>query len=287
MPLEHTTAGPADRPTEREMERARRVQFHLLPRRAAQLMTLEYAGLTRPAAGIGGDVYDFLRPSPRRLVVVIGDASGHGVPAALMIAGLQATLRSHYALTASDLRARLESINRLFVECTATGHFATLFLGEYDDRTRVLRYANCGHVPPMLLRADGVVERLQPTAGILGVFTDWQCGIAEVQLAPGDLLLACSDGATEARDAAGEEYGEARLAGALRAMRHEALDDVLHGLAEDIRRFTGTPPADDLTLVAARALVPDPTARLSADPRCTRRGAPNRRESDADLHPSG
>ena len=120
MHVQNPTTGPG-RPSEREMERARRVQLHLLPRRSSQLLTLEYGGLTRPAAGVGGDVYDFLRPSPRRLAIVLGDASGHGVPAALMIAGLQATLRSHYALTASDLRARLASINRLFVECSAAG----------------------------------------------------------------------------------------------------------------------------------------------------------------------
>ena len=173
----------------------------------------------------------------------MGDIAGKGVPAALMMASLQASLRSHYALGPGDLVARLQSMNRLFHECTAPGHFATLFLGEYDDRTRALRYANCGHPPGLLLRGDGNLERLGSTAMVLGIREEWACGLAETRLSPGDTLLLYTDGATEARDAAGEEFGEERLAEALRAARGLALPELAEAVAQAVRRFCGEKPA--------------------------------------------
>ena len=109
--------------------------------------------------GVGGDTYDFLAPG-RILVLILGDISGHGIPAALMMANLQALLRGQYAFGSGDLQSRLDGVNRLFVESTGSEHFASLFLGEYDD-VSAARYANCGH-PPLLLRADGGLERLEP-----------------------------------------------------------------------------------------------------------------------------
>jgi serine phosphatase RsbU (regulator of sigma subunit) len=273
------------RPSEREMETAREVQARLLPRRVPQLMTLECAGLALPARGLGGDHYDFLKPSPRRLAIALGDISGKGVPAALMVASLQASLRSHYAAGVGDLARRLESINRLFHETTAIEHFATLFLGEYDDRTRRLRYANCGHVPPLLLRGDGSLERLEPTAPLLGSFECWKCSIADTVLLPGDTLLIYSDGATEATNGACEQFGEQRLASVLRASRRLPLQALLEGVVDEVRRFGGGEPADDLTLVVARPRTPPSPDRLQPERNGHMTSRDRRGESHADLHP--
>jgi serine phosphatase RsbU (regulator of sigma subunit) len=284
--LRLTTDAAPTRPTEREMRRAQEVQAGFLPRRTPQLATLECAGVTLPAQGLGGDYYDFIKLSPRRLAIVLADISGKGIAAALMTASLQASLRSHYALGVGDLAARLRSTNRLFFECVADGRFATLFLGEYDDRTRRLRYANCGHVPPMLLRCDGSHEWLAPTAGVLGIRDDWACEVAEVALGPGDTLLVCSDGVTEARDGALREFGDERLAAAVLAARRLAPAALLEVIVEEVRRFSGGALVDDLTLVAARPrLTAGPGWGLtdSASGRLTQ-GRP--RKAHADLHPS-
>jgi sigma-B regulation protein RsbU (phosphoserine phosphatase) len=251
------------------MERAREVQERLQPKRGPRFTTLECAGLTLPAAGVGGDAHDFLKLTPRRLAIVVSDVSGKGVPAALMAASLQASLRSHFLLGAANLAARLESVDRLFHGCTASGHFATLFIGEYDDRTRRLRYANCGQVPPLLLRCDGGHEWLLPTAGLLGIQADWRATTAAVALAPGDTLVACTDGVTEAMNSAREEFGLGRLAAAARAARRLAPRALLQAVLDDVRRFAAGRLGDDLTLVVARlrnpAGVPAASRRLHVD----------------------
>ena len=271
---------------DRSMETARVVQSRLLSSHAARLMTLECAGVTIAAQGVGGDYYDFIKPSPRRLAIALGDVSGKGVPAALMLAALQASLRSHYALGAGDLAKRLESVNRLFNECTASGHFATMFLCEYDERTRGLRYANCGHVPPLLLRADGSLERLGPTATVLGAFAEWRCAVAETTLAPGDTLLMFTDGATEARNGAGEEFGDRRLERLLHSMRQLPLKALLRICIRQVRAFAGGRPSDDLTFVAARTRLPAAAGCMRVRGVRHEAGPAARGGIHADLHPS-
>jgi serine phosphatase RsbU (regulator of sigma subunit) len=250
-------AGPVFLPSEREMRNAQEVQAYLLPCPPPPLATLDYAGVSLPAAGLGGDCYDFLRPSPRRLAIAVGDVSGKGVPAALTMASLQAMLRTHYSIGTCDLAGRLASLNRLLFESTTSGHFATLFLGEYDDRTHRLRYANCGHVPPLLLRHDGSLERLDSTAMPLGIRAEWSAAIRDVMLTPGDTLVICTDGATEASNPAGEPYGDERLADASRRARGLPLPAVLRAIVHDVRNFESGTVADDLTVVVARARMPN------------------------------
>src|SRR4029077_3472851 len=125
---------------------------------------------------------------------------------------------------------------------------ATLFFGDYDDSTRRLRYANCGHLPPLLLRAqtpgpssggsEPVVERLEPTCTVLGLFADWECSIAEVQLAPGDTLALYTDGVTEAADSAGEEFGEKRLTGVLHAGDQAPIRSLLESVVRAVQQFS-------------------------------------------------
>lgn len=264
------SAGEPGRHAEREMEKARRVQAKLLPGAGPRLATLEYTAYAVAARGVSGDYYDFIKLSPRRLALAVGDIAGKGMPAALMMASLQASLRSHYALRSGDLVARLQSMNRLFYECTAPGHFATLFLGEYDDRTRDLRYANCGHLPGLLLRGDGSLEQLGSTAMVLGIRERWECVPAVTRLAPGDTLLLYTDGATEARGADGEEFGEERLAEALRQARGMPLPELVRAVARAVGRFCGDEPTDDLTLVVARPRPEGAVASLTAGRRSAR-----------------
>jgi serine phosphatase RsbU (regulator of sigma subunit) len=239
-----------------EMRSAREVLSRLLPREAPHLETLEYAGCTMPARTIGGDYYDFLQPEPGHLALALGDISGKGISGALMMASLQASLRSHYATATNDLAPLLRSVNHLFCACTALQHYASLVLAHYDDAGRRLRYVNCGHVPPLLLRRDGGVDRLVPTATLLGAFEEWDCGIGEVTLAPGDLLLLYTDGVTEARDRGGLEFGEERLAATLRRCSRLPAEALIGALLRTVREFTVGPQSDDVTLVVARARQP-------------------------------
>jgi sigma-B regulation protein RsbU (phosphoserine phosphatase) len=236
-----------------EMAIAKQVQEKLLPQNAPPLATLDYTGACVQARTVGGDYYDFLDLGPGRLGLVLADIAGKGIHAALLMANLQANLRSQYALALEDVERLLQSVNRLFYDSTAANLFATFFAGFYDDATRRLRYANCGHNPPVLLRADGRVERLEATGTVLGLFIPWECEVQEVQLAPGDTLVIFSDGATEAMSDEGEEFGDERLVEAVKAHRQEPPPKLLSTLVETVQVFSGREQEDDLTLLVARA----------------------------------
>jgi sigma-B regulation protein RsbU (phosphoserine phosphatase) len=184
---------------------------------------------------------------------MLGDASGKGVPAALLMASLQGILRGETARGSGDLVDWLGEANRIFFGSTAPEHFATVFLAAYCEESRSLRYVNCGHNPPLLLRADGRLETLAPTAPALGLLAEWTGSEAKVRLEPGDLLLAYTDGATEATGPAGDEFEEAGLAEALRASAGRPLESIRRGLLASIEAFAGRLQRDDLTLVLARA----------------------------------
>jgi serine phosphatase RsbU (regulator of sigma subunit) len=243
-------------PSRDELDCAREVQRRLLPRKAPGLETLEYAGCYLPARGIGGDYYDFIQLGLGRVAFALGDIAGKGVPGALMMASLQAILRIQSAHLANDLRRLLRSVNRIFCECTEMNCFASLFLGEYTDRGRTLRYANCGHNPPLVMRRDFTVERLEATATVIGAFSDWNCTIREVALARGDTLAFYTDGVTEAMNESGEEFGEERLLEFLNAHHDLRLPALVSETAQVVRRFSGHPLEDDLTLVIARSTAP-------------------------------
>jgi sigma-B regulation protein RsbU (phosphoserine phosphatase) len=144
-------------------------------------------------------------------------------------------------------------VNRILWKSTAAEHYATLFVGIYDDATRRLTYVNCGHTPPILLRADGSVDRLEPTATVVGLFEKWECDAREIQLAPNDLLAISSDGVTEAM-LGEEEFGEARFLDELRRTRQLPLDQVVTAVFTAVQQFSAGNQSDDLTLVVARCL---------------------------------
>lgn len=243
----------AERRAAQELEIATQVQAHLFPQSFPSLKSLEFAGLCLQARRVGGDYYDFLALGQDRLGLVIGDISGKGIAAALLMANLQANLRSQCAM-APDPRHLLCAVNHLFCENTADASFATLFFAEFDDGSRRLRYANCGHLPPLLLRADDTLERLPATATVMGAFRQWDCELEECQLAPGDTLALFTDGITESFNPAEEEFGEERLIDTLRRNRHLSSQALLSAVVDEVRHFSPNEQRDDITLIIARCL---------------------------------
>jgi sigma-B regulation protein RsbU (phosphoserine phosphatase) len=237
-----------------ELEIARHVQQRLLPQHAQALKTVAFGGRCLPAREIGGDYYDFLDLGPGRLGVLLADVSGKGVAAALLTANLQASFRSQLELGMKHPKALLASVNKLFHESTPAEYFATMFFAEYRDQTRELRYINCGHPAALLVRAGGKVEQLEATALPIGIFTSWTCEEKTVTLAPGDLLVAFSDGVLEAGVERGEEFGEARLIAALHEARASELEPLLDAVIGEVLRFSPDVQSDDVTLVALRAI---------------------------------
>ena len=243
----------AERRAAQELDIAKQVQARLFPQTLPPLKTLEYAGICRQARQVGGDYYDFLDLGSERLGFVIGDISGKGIAAALLMANLQANLRSQSAIAVDQPERLLRSVNQLFCDNTTNGAFATLFFAEYNDVARRLRYANCGHLPALLIRADNSLARLESTATVLGVFKKWDCEISEVEMSPGDMLALYTDGITESFNDAGEEFGEERLVAAL--CRHQALcsGDLLSAVVDEVQRFSPREQHDDITLIVAKA----------------------------------
>jgi phosphoserine phosphatase RsbU/P len=242
----------AERRAAHELEIARQVQARLFPQRLPELASLEYAGACVQTRHVGGDYYDFLDLGQARLCLVLGDIAGKGMAAALLMANLQANLRSQCATAVEQPEQLLRSVNRLFYENTAENAYATLFYSEFDDRTCRLRYANCGHLPGLLIRRDGTVQRLSSTASVLGLFAEWACHTAEVHLSPGDLFAIYTDGITEAVNQRDEEFGEARLLDVMMRASDQPPRDIVAAVFDDVRRFSGDEQRDDVTLIVAR-----------------------------------
>jgi serine phosphatase RsbU (regulator of sigma subunit) len=193
--------------------------------------------------------------------LVIGDICGKGTAAALLMANLQAHLHNQCAtywsrpftpFALEQPQRFLLSVNRLFRENTTDSAYATLFFAEYDDGTRRLRYANCGHPPAILVRHNNKVERLDSTSTVLGLFKEWDCEVGECELFPGDTLALYTDGLTESFNAEGEEFGEERLIETLRRCRELSSKALLASLVDDVRQFSSHEQHDDITVVVAQ-----------------------------------
>jgi sigma-B regulation protein RsbU (phosphoserine phosphatase) len=244
----------SERRRKSELEIAANVQQKLFPHQVHHLATIEYAGHCVAAREVGGDYYDFLDAGDRTLGFVLADVSGKGVPAALLMANLQACFRSQEPHALLQPAHVLETVNRHFFDSTAPERFATLFFGIYDDRTRALRYVNCGQVAPLLLRESGDMETLDPTATMIGAFRQWSCTEGEIYLRSGDTLLIYSDGVTEAEAPSGEEFGEERLVRCLRESRLQPARSLVHCIVEQVNEFSHGSRYDDVTVVAIKAL---------------------------------
>jgi serine phosphatase RsbU (regulator of sigma subunit)/predicted enzyme related to lactoylglutathione lyase len=242
----------AERRAAQELEIAKQVQARLFPQIRPQLKTVDYAGTCLQARQVGGDYFDFLNLGPQRLGLIIGDVSGKGIAAALLMANLQASLRSQLSLAFDQPQALLRSVNRLFYDNTSDSAYASLLFADYDDATRRLRYANCGHLSGLLLRRDGDVERLESTSTLLGLFQEWDCGMQERELFPGDVLALYTDGVTEASNDRGEEFGERLLIETLRQYRELPCQALLAAIMDGVRRFASQEQHDDITVIVAK-----------------------------------
>jgi serine phosphatase RsbU (regulator of sigma subunit)/catechol 2,3-dioxygenase-like lactoylglutathione lyase family enzyme len=242
----------AERRAARELEIAKEVQARLFPQKRPVVEALDYAGVCIQARQVGGDYYDFLDLGPKRLGLVIGDVVGKGIAAALLMANLQANMRSQCAIALDRPQDVLRAVNRLFCENTPDGGFATLFFAEYEQATGRLRYVNCGHLCALLLRGDDSLERLDATGTVLGLFQDWDCEMGERTICSGDMFALYTDGITEAFDHADEEFGEERLVEVLRRNRQRPSLELLNTVVEEVRRFSPHEQRDDITMIVAK-----------------------------------
>jgi serine phosphatase RsbU (regulator of sigma subunit) len=242
----------SERRAAQEIAIAKQVQARLFPQSLPPLETLEYSGICIQARQVGGDYYDFLDLGRDRLGLVLGDIAGKGIAAALLMANLQANLRSQCAIALDQPERFLRSVNQLFYDNTGDGDYATLFFAEYDEKLRRLRYVNCGHLPALLLRQDGTLERLEATCTVLGLFKDWDCEVEERQLCPGDMLALYTDGVTESFNDAWEEFGEHRLLEVLQRQKELPCQSMLVSIVDDVRKFSPHEQRDDITLIVAK-----------------------------------
>src|SRR5262249_3496411 len=242
----------AERRAAHEMEIARQVQARLFPQSLPPMKTLDYTGACLQAHEVGGDYYDFLHLGEDRLGLVLGDIAGKGIAGALLMANLQANLRSQCAISLDEPQKLLRSVNQLFYDNTADNAYATLFFADYDDQTQSLRYINCGHLPALLLGKDGRLKKLESTCTVLGLFNEWDCAIRDCSLTAGDTLAIYTDGVTEAFSASEEEFGEGRLVAALRRWRQLSARELLAAVVDEVRRFSPGEQYDDITLIVSR-----------------------------------
>ena len=232
----------------RDYEEARQIQRALLPAVMPALRGCQVAARWTPAAGIGGDCYDVLRFSDTRVALSIADVVGKGLPAALLMSNLQAAVRA-FATPAAEPHDVCGSVNRLLCRNIASGKFVTFCYTVIDLELGVITYANAGHNPPLIVRADGRVDQLATTGLVLGVSSDWTYTTGTAAFHPGDRLICYTDGMTEARSGADEEFGEDRLAQMAADSRDYPVEALADALIAAVTAWTSGPAQDDATLI--------------------------------------
>jgi sigma-B regulation protein RsbU (phosphoserine phosphatase) len=243
----------------RELALAATVQQRLFPAQPPVLSHLELAGCCQPARGVGGDYYDFVAMERDQIGIVIADVAGKGISAALVMSNVQAALRSQAAAhrrlpgTEGSAAETVADINRLLCGITDGATYVTFFYALYDPEGQSLTYVNGGHNAPVVANTDGETRTLHATGLPLGILPDATDEEETLPLRSGDLLLAYTDGVTESQDGEGEEFGEDRLHALISALAGASADDVRQAVVEAVQSWSaGTPPHDDLTVVAAR-----------------------------------
>jgi sigma-B regulation protein RsbU (phosphoserine phosphatase) len=240
----------------REVEIAREVQERLFPQNLPQVEGLDYCGACRPALGVGGDYYDFLLLPNGVLGIAIGDVSGKGIAAALLMASLQASLRGQAIRGTSDLADMISNVNRLVYDASASNRYATFFYAQYEPGSRRLTYVNAGHNPPMILRKQGgewQIIKLEDGGAVVGLLPNFPYTQATVALEKGDMLLAFTDGISEAMNPEDEEWGEENLIETAKEYDGLTAADTITRIVEAADRFAnGAKQHDDMTLMVVR-----------------------------------
>jgi phosphoserine phosphatase RsbU/P len=242
----------------RDLEIARDIQKWLLPAAPPQIPGLAIAFATRPANTVAGDFYDvFPRPlatGESHFLLAVADVAGKSIPAAMLMATFQASLKT-LSTTSASLAELVDGMNRYACTNSQGGlRFTTAFLGEFDPRTRALTFINAGHNPPILRRATGAVEHLESGGMPLGIQAEAHYQAGQVSLQPGDWLIIFTDGLVEAENARTEEYGEPRLLNVLQAGAGTTPDELLRRIMSDLDGFVGaTPQHDDVTCLLVKA----------------------------------
>jgi phosphoserine phosphatase RsbU/P len=238
---------------ENEISIARDVQQQLFPASLPSLPGLELAAICRPARVVSGDYYDFIRLGPTRVGIALADISGKGIFAALLMASLQAALRSAAMMDGQGGTADVVSrVNRQLFLSTSDDRYATLLYAVYDSETKTLTYTNAGHLPPFLV-FDGTVRQLDQGGTVVGLFEEARYTAETLQIAPGSLLVAFSDGLTEPENVYGEEFGADRLKAEVLRLRNTPARSVAENLISAADQWAGTPEqADDATIIVAR-----------------------------------
>jgi len=239
------------RQLELDLELSQKLQKALLPQKLPKIPNLQIAAFTQPAKIVGGDYFDFFRFADGSHGIAIADVMGKGMPASMLMASLQASLRliGPESLTPVEVVSRL---NRLFCHNINLTRFVTLFLAQFKPESRSLLYANAGHNPALLCRS-GAVEWLRPTGAAIGLIEGAEYETRSVRLDPGDVLVLYTDGLTEALNEADEEFGTERLAEHVRSLAPLPASDHLKRLREGVRKFTGNRAfTDDLTLLIVK-----------------------------------
>jgi sigma-B regulation protein RsbU (phosphoserine phosphatase) len=265
---------------EGELAIAQEVQAQLFPRQVTELESLEVHGFCRPARTVSGDYYDFLTASSHKLILAVGDISGKGISAALLMATIHSAVRAYSIESLPQMRepvavgavagagrimaawpegievspgALLGLLNHQLYESTPPEKYATLFLGIYDGRSHRLTYSNGGHLPPILIAKDGAVRRLETGGTVVGLFDHMMYDEGAVEMHPGEIFLAYSDGVTEPENDFGE-FGEDRLIGLVSANRRLPLVQISQTVTSAVDDWIGdNEQPDDITLVLARA----------------------------------
>jgi catechol 2,3-dioxygenase-like lactoylglutathione lyase family enzyme len=235
-----------------ELEFAKQVQMRLFPQRLPTVTGLDFAGVCVQARSVGGDYYDFLDLGDGRLAFLLADIAGKGMAAALLMANLQANMRGQIVSALDSPDRLLSSVNRLLFENTAPSAYATLFFGVFDNRNCQLLWANCGHLPGLIFRANGSLEYLEATSTVIGLFETWSGSLRESNLGPGDTLVLYTDGVTESPNADGDEFGEEGLIKAVRLHAGKDASAMAQGIVDHVQAFSATEQFDDITLIVVK-----------------------------------
>ena len=237
---------------EQELQLASEIQQRFQPTQAPYVPGYELQGISFPCYEIGGDYYDFIARADGRMIVTLGDVSGKGTAAALLMSSLHAAVHGQ-ASSHSSLVETVSAVNKYLAENIPSNRFVTLFYAELDPQTGALSFINAGHNPPLIAHDAGTTEQLGSGGVPLGIMPDYDYREGRTQLLPGDVLVTYSDGVTEQTNPQGEEFGIVRLQETVAQNLDRSAAGIRDKIEDALSKFAqGTPPVDDITLVIVK-----------------------------------